>query len=435
MVTSVEAGIAGLVVMVLLLFTSLPIGAVMGLVGFAGFAYLSGIDAAWGLLQTVPFTTAASPAMSVMPMFVLMGELSFHSGISKDLYNAAHKWFGHMPGGLAMGTVWAGAGFGALCGSGPAATATLGAVALPEMRKYNYDRGFAAATIAAAGTLSIIIPPSTILIIYGLLTETSVGKLFIAGILPGIVLSVLYCITIYIEARRDPYLAPAGPRYGWKERFASLSGAGPMLLLFAFVMGGMWGGAFTATEGGALGAFGALVFTIYRRKLNRESVVACLTSTINIMGMVFMLLMGASIFGYFIAITNVPIALAAWLKSLSVAPIWVAVGILVIYFVLGFAMDELTMIVLTTPLFFPVLMDLGFDPIWWGVMVIIAILQGQLSPPVGCNLNIICGLTKADTRTADIFRRVMPYVGSLFVFMVILILFPGLATWLPSVMK
>jgi len=435
MVTNTEAGLIGLVVMVLLLFTGLPIGMVMGIVGFVGFAYLAGIDPALGLLKTVPYTTAASYAMSVMPLFVLMGELSFHSGISKDLYQAAHKWFGRLPGGLAMGTVVAGAGFGAMCGSAPAATATFAAVALPEMKKYKYDGGFAAATVSAAGTLAIMIPPSGIFILYGILTETSVAKLFIAGIIPGIILTLLYCATILLVCRRNPVLAPPGPSYSWKERFASLSGAGPMVLLFLFVMGGMWRGLFTATEAGALGAFVALVLTIYRRELNRKTVVASLTATMNVMGMAFMILIGAYIFGYFMAITNVPLALAAWLKELAVPPIWVVLGIVVLYFFLGWAMDELTMIVLTTPLFFPILVDIGVDPIWWGVMVVVAVQQGQLSPPVGINLNIICGLTRGEIPTVDIYRRVIPYVLCLFVFMVFLVFFPEVAMWLPGVMK
>ncbi len=435
MVANTEAGLIGLIVMVVLLFTGLPIGIVMGAVGFVGFAYLSGVDAAIGLLKTVPYSTSASYALSVMPLFVLMGEITFHSGISKDLYGAAHRWFGHLPGGLAMGTIWAGTGFGAMCGSAAAATATFGSVALPEMRKYRYDAGFAAATVSAAGTMAIMIPPSTIFIIYGMLTETSIGKLFVAGVVPGLLLSVLYCATIYLVGRRNPAIAPPGPSYTWRERFASLSGAGPMVLLFILVMGGMWAGMFTPTEAGALGAFGSLIFMIWRRELNVKNMLAALTATMNILGLAFLILIGAYIFGYFMAITNVPLALAAWLKGLAVPAVLVVVGIVVLYFFLGWAMDELTMIVLTTPLFFPILTDMGIDPVWWGVMVCVAVQQGQLSPPVGININIISGMTKGDIPTADIFRRVIPYVACLFVFMLILIAFPDMALWLPRVMK
>lgn len=433
--TPVEVGFLGLAAMAALLFTGMPIGIAMAVVGVAGFALVQGVGPALGLLMTVPYSTAATYTLSVVPLFILMGELSFHSGISQDLYKMAYKWIGRLPGGLAMATVWAGAAFGAMCGSSAASTATFGSVSLPEMRKFGYSRGLAAATVSAAGTLAIMIPPSTVFILYGVMTEQSVGKLFVAGIIPGIVLSALYCVMIYIIAKRNPEIAPAGPAVTWAEKVESLGGAWPMIVLFLGVMGGIWVGVFSATEAGAVGAFGALLFMIWRRQLNRKNVIGTLTATANITAMIFLILIGANIFSYFLAVTDVPQAIADQLIALEVSPYAVIIGILLIYFCLGWFMEELSMIVLTTPLFYPVLVALGIDPIWYGVMVVIAVQQGQLTPPIGLNINIICGMTKDDIPTMEIFRWVMPYVVVLFIFMWVMILFPQLALFLPSMMK
>lgn len=433
--TPVEVGFLGLVAMAVLLFTGIPIGIAMAVVGFAGFAVVSGMEAAIGLLMTVPYSTAATYTLSVVPLFVLMGEFSFESGISQDLYRMAYMWIGRLPGGLAMATIWAGAAFGAMCGSSAASTATFGSVSMPEMRKFGYDRGLAAATVSAAGTLAIMIPPSTVFILYGVMTEQSVGKLFIAGIIPGIVLAALYCVMIYIIARRNPGIAPAGPAATWGEKFSSLTGAWPMIVLFVGVMGGIWVGVFSATEAGAAGAFGAFLFMIWRGQLNKKNLVNALTATANITAMIFLILIGANVFSYFLAVTNVPQTIAGWLTDLGASAYVVIIGILVIYFFLGWFMEELSMIVLTTPLFYPVLAALGVNPLWYGVMVVIAVMQGQLTPPVGLNINIICGITKDDVPTMEIFKWVMPYVGVLFVFMWVMLLFPQLALFLPSMMK
>ncbi|MHB0871179.1 MAG: TRAP transporter large permease [Chloroflexota bacterium] len=432
--TPVELGFLGLAAMALLLFTGIPIGIAMAVTGFVGFALVSGLEPALGLLMTVPYSTAGTYTLSVVPLFILMGELSFHSGISQELYRVAYRWLGHLPGGLAMATIGAGAAFGAMCGSSAAATATFGSVALPEMRKFKYQPGFAAATVSAGGTLAIMVPPSTAFIIYGVMTEQSVGKLFIAGIIPGIVLAVLYCLTIYVIARRNPEVAPAGPATSWAEKLGSMGGSWPMVVLFAFVMGGIWLGMFSATEAGAMGAFGALLFMIWRRQFNRTNVIACLTATANISAMIFLILIGASMFSYFLAVTGLPQAIAGFLTGLSVSPYAIIVGILVLYFFLGWFMEELSMVVLTTPLFYPVLVALGVNPIWYGVMVVIAIEQGQLTPPVGLNINIICGMAK-DVPATQIFRWVMPYVVVLIVFTFVMIAFPQLALFLPSMMK
>lgn len=432
--TPVEIGFLGLAAMAALIFTGMPIGIAMAVVGFVGFAMLSGPGPAMGVLMTIPYSTAANYSLSVVPLFILMGEITFHSGISQDLYKAAYKWIGHLPGGLAMATIWAGAGFGAMCGSSAASTATFGSVSMPEMRKFGYNWGLAAATVSAAGTLAIMIPPSTVFIIYGVMTSTSVGKLFIAGVLPGILLSLLYSIAIYILARRTPSLAPAGPASTCGEKVSSLTGSWPMIVLFATVMGGIWLGVFSATEAGAIGAFGALLFMVWRRQFTMKNVVGSLTATANISAMIFLILIGAQLFSTFLAVSNTPQVIAEWLAGLAVPPLAIIIGILVLYFFLGWFMEELSMIVLTTPLFFPVVQHLGFNPIWYGVMVCIAVEQGQLTPPVGLNINIIMGMAK-DTPTMEIFKWVMPYVAVLAVFMFVMIFFPQIALFLPNMMK
>ena len=433
--TPVETGFLGLAVMGLLLFTGMPIGVAMALSGFVGFVLVSGMEPALGLLMTVPYSSAASYTLSVVPLFVLMGELAFHSGISQDLYKMAYRWLGHLPGGLAMATIGAGAAFGAMCGSSAAATATFGSVALPEMRKFKYTPGFAAATVSAAGTLAIMIPPSTVFILYGVMTQQSVGKLFMAGIIPGIVLALMYCATIFVLAKRNPAMAPAGPRATMVERLESMGGAWPMVVLFIGVMGGLWVGVFSATEAGAIGAFGALLFMIWRRQFTIRNFMSCLTSTANITAMIFLIIIGANIFSTFLAVTDTPQTIADWLAQLPVPPEGLIIGILVLYFILGWFMEELSMVVLTTPLFFPVIQQLGFNPIWYGVMVVIAVQQGQMTPPVGLNINIICGMAK-DIPTLEIFRWVtVPYVMVLFAFMLVMIAFPQLALFIPNMMR
>lgn len=432
--TPVEIGFLGLVAMMVLIFTGIPIGIAMAVVGFLGFTLMSGTGPAMGLLMTVPYSTAANYALSVVPLFILMGELAFHSGISQDLYRAAYKWIGQLPGGLAMATIIAGGGFGAMCGSAAASTATFGSVSMPEMRKFGYNRGFAAASVAAGGTLSIMIPPSTVFIIYGVMTSTSIGKLFIAGILPGVLLVGLYCLTILILAKRNPVLAPAGPSATCGERFAALGASWAMIVLFLVVIGGIWLGWFTPTEGGAVGAFGSLLFMIYRRQFNMKNLVSSLTNTANITAMIFLILIGATMFSTFLTVSDTPQVIAQWLATLPIPPQGIVLGIVVLYFFLGWFMEELSMIVLTTPLFFPVVQELGFDPVWYGIMVCVAVMQGQLTPPVGVNLNIIMGMVK-DVPTIEIYKWVLPYVLTLVVFMLIMLAFPDIALFLPSMMK
>ncbi|WP_338824102.1 C4-dicarboxylate TRAP transporter large permease protein DctM [Moorella humiferrea] len=429
----IEVGVIGIIALLLLIFSGMSVGVAMAVVGFFGFAYVSGWEPALGILKTVPYSTAASFVMSVIPLFVLMGQLAFHSGISKDLFKTANKWLGHMPGGMAMAAIGASAGFAAVCGSSPATTATVGAISLPEMSKLKYNRGFAAAAVAAGGTLGILIPPSNGFILYGVITEQSIGKLFLAGIIPGIILSAMYMVTIYLIALRNPELAPRGQVTPLKEKVVALKDSWAMIVLFGGIMGGILVGVFTANEAAAIGAFGAFLFFVLRRKFSKENILACLSETMNTTAMIFLVLIGANIFGYFLTVTTIPQTLASFLASLPVSRYVILIGIMTIYLILGCIMDSLAMVVITTPIFFPVVMNLGFDPIWYGVMMVIAMEMGQITPPVGINLFVITGVAK-DVPMHVIFRYITPFVVTIIIFMFLMIVFPQVALYLPSLL-
>lgn len=427
-------GIIGVIILMVFLFSGIPVGLVMALVGFGGIVFIGGFDAAMGVLKTVPYSTVASYSMSVVPLFVLMGQFSLHSKISEDLYNTANKFMGHLPGGLAIASILACSGFSAICGSSAATTATVGAVAMPEMKKLNYKPGFSAACLAVGGTMGILLPPSTAFILYGVIAEQSIGKLFIAGIIPGIILSILYAVAVYFIAVRHPELAPPGSKSGWKERIHSLKYTWPMLLLFTFIMSGILFGWFTANEAGGMGAVGAFIFLIVRRQCSWRNLVNSLTETIGTSAMVFVILIGAFIVSYFLTMSGLPQSLAQFFAGLEISRYIVIIGILLMYLVMGIFMDELAMLVITVPIFLPIILQLGFDPIWYGVMMVISMMQGQLTPPVGITLYIISGVDK-DVPLSDVFRYVWPFVGVLIFFMFVLIAFPQIALFLPNLMR
>lgn len=432
--TPLIVGIIGIIALVLLLFTGISVGIAMAIVGFIGFAYLSGITPAFGLLMSVPYSTVANYSMSVVPLFILMGQFAFHSGISEDLFKTAYKWLGHLPGGLSMASIGASAGFAAICGSSAATTATIGAVSLPEMEKMKYNKAFSAACVAAGGTLGILIPPSTGFILYGVVAEQSIGKLFIAGIIPGIILATMYMLAIYFVAKRWPELAPAGEKTTFREKIYSLKDTWAMLTLFLGIMGGIIFGVFTANEAGAMGAFGSFLFLVGKGKFSRENIIHSLTETMNTTAMVFLILIGAYIFSYFLTLSTLPQSMAAFLSGLPVSRYVIIIGVLLVYLALGCIMDSLSMVVITTPIFLPVIVSLGFDPIWYGVMMVVAMEQGQITPPVGLNLYVITGVAK-DVPMHSIFRYITPFVVTLLIFMFLLIAFPNLALFLPGLMK
>ncbi len=427
-------GLLGLLLMLLLLAASLPVAFVMGLVGVVGFALIATPAAASAMLAADLFDVLSNYGLTVIPMFVFMGQVCFHAGISRRLFSAAYHWLGWLPGGLAMATVGACAAFGAICGSGPATAATMAVVALPEMRRFNYDDALASGVVAAAGGLGMLIPPSVVFIVYGVLTEQSIGKLFLAGILTGIVATLLFCLVILVQCLRQPQRGPAAPRFPLRERLKSLKGVVETLLLFALVMGGMFGGWFTPTEGAAVGAAGSLVVAAMAGKLSRVMVWRAAQETIRTACMVMIIVAGATIFGHFLALTEIPSALAGWLAALPL-PAWMVLLLIVgFYLVAGCFVDALALIMLTIPIFQPVILQLGYDPIWFGVVVVIVTMMGVITPPVGVNVYVVSGMTRG-IALETVFRGALPYLFALAALILLLLLFPGLATWLPNMVQ
>jgi C4-dicarboxylate transporter DctM subunit len=401
----ITVGFIGIGILFLFLFLGMPIGIAMGMVGFAGFAYLRGFDSALGVLTTVPYTTFASYSFSVVPLFILMGAFCFYAGLSKDLYYTVNRWIGHLRGGLAMATVGGCAGFAAVSGSSVATAATMGTVALPEMKRYGYDPALATGSVAAGGTIGILIPPSVGFIVYGIITEQSIGKLFLAGFIPGILEAVFYMITISIICRINPQLGPPGPRSNWIERIRALKNTWIVLLLFLLVLGGLYFGIFTPTEAGGAGAFGAFIFALGRRKLGWQAFKDSLLETLRNTAMILMIVLGAMILGYFLAISRVTFVIADTIGGLEVNRYIVLTSILVFLLFLGTVLDAPAMILLVTPIFYPIVTKLGFDPIWFGVIMIRMCEIALITPPVGLNVFVIKGVAK-DVPMYTVFRLI-----------------------------
>jgi tripartite ATP-independent transporter DctM subunit len=408
------------------------IGVTMMAVGFVGFMIIRGLTPALGLFKTIPFDQSTTYSFAVIPLFVLMGQFAFHSGISADLFDFANKWLGGRRGGLAMATVMACALFSAICGSTAATAATMGVVALPEMRKAKYDDSLSTGSIAAGGTLGILIPPSTGFIIYGIIASQSIGKLFAAGIIPGIILATAYIVAISVRVHINPQLAPPTMHYSWREKFFALRGGLAMTLLFVVVIGGMFAGYFTANEASAVGALLGLLFLIFKRRFTWGVFVTCLRETVKTSAMVLLILIGAYIFGAFLAISRLPMTLAAFVGGLEVNRYLILAVIIVLYAILGCIMDSLAMVMLTVPIFLPIIIGLGFDPIWYGVIMIMVMEMGLITPPVGMNVYIVAGVAK-DVPLSRIFRGTAPMVVAMAVVIVIVCAFPSLATWLPGI--
>jgi len=426
-------GILGMVALFLLLSLRMPIAFIMALVGFAGFSYLVSPEAAFRVVAKDLYNSFASYHLSVIPMFVWMGFLAFHSGISTKLYVAAYKLIGHVQGGLAMASQMACAIFGAICGSNTATAAAMGAVSLPEMKKYKYDDSLATASIAAGGALGVLIPPSVIFLVYGVATQQSIGKLFVAGIFPGILLMLLYMATVYILTRRNPNLGPPGPSVSWRERISAISrGVWEAVFVFVVSIGGLLAGWFTPTEAGAVGAAGILVIALAERKLSFKGFKNSLLDTTRTTAMIMLLVAGAVIFGRLMAVSQIPFAMASWAGSLQIPPYAVMAIILGIYLILGCFIDALALILLTIPIFYPVAVDiLGYDPIWFGVIIVMVVAMGVITPPVGMNVYIIKGIAK-EVPLETIFRGIFPFLAALIICIIILVAFPQIATFLPS---
>lgn len=423
----------GVGVLLLLLFLGMNIGGAMLVVGFVGYAYVINIQAALGLFQTQFFTTAASYTLSVLPLFVLMGEFCYCSGLSRGLFNLSERVLGRLPGSLACASVVACAGFGAICGSPTATAATMGVVACPEMKEKGYADSLASGSVSVGGTLGIMIPPSSAFIVYGVLMGESIGKLFAAGIIPGIILAVLCCFVIVILVKRNPSLAPEGRKYTAKEKLAALKGIWGVAVLFLVVIGGIFIGWFTPNEGAAIGCLLGLIYMIITKNFNWENAKFCAEETAKAFGMTFLIVIGATIFGSFLAITRMPMALAAWVETLNVSRYLILFFILLVYAFLGMIMDAMAMLMLTVPIFSPVVLGLGFDGIWFGVMMVLVMELGLITPPVGLNCYVMAGICKG-VPLSTIFKGALPFAAAIFVAILLIVFIPGLATWLPSMM-
>ena len=431
-------GIIGLVIMILMFFTEMPVAFVMGIVGFIGFSTLISPDAGLALLSRNVYETFSNYDLTTIPLFILMGQLGFNSGISKRLYDAAYKFLGSTRGGLAMATVAACTAFGAICGSSPATAATMATVGLPEMKRYNYDDALATGSVASGGGIGMIMPPSVVLIIYGILTEQSIGALFVAGIIPALLVCVLFIVTIYIQCRINPDLGPAGENFSWAEKFKALLGLSETLIIFVTVIGGIFIGLFTPTEGAGIGAFAILVLSMIRRQISWAAFVKSLMETLRTSCMVLMLITGAVIFGKFLAVTRIPFEIAGWVSGLDMAPILIMAVIIGIYFIGGCFMDSLAFVTLTVPIFFPVVQALGFDPIWFGLIIVMVTEMGVITPPVGINVYVVYGVAKnvlkEEIPLEIIFKGIFPFLIAVIVGIILMMIFPQIVLVLPNLL-
>jgi C4-dicarboxylate transporter DctM subunit len=423
--------IIGLVAFLTLAFLGMPIAFAFAMVGFVGVLLIKGIGPGLSMLGAAPWQWAGQAGLIVVPLFILMGQFAFHSGISRDLYVAANKWIGRLPGGLALATNLACTGFAACTGSSLASGATMGTITYPEMMKFNYSPRLATGCIASGGTLGILIPPSIVFIIYGFLTAQPIGTLFIAGILPGLLLSVTFATTILAMCIRNPRLGPRGEPFSWRERFTSLTGIWGMLLLFVLVIGGLYFGVFAPSEAGAMGAFGAFVIALSRRT-KVPLFITALKDSLRLTCMILTITIGAMIFGVFLTLSGAPSMLAAWIAALPVSPYLILIFILLMYIPLGMVMDALAMVLLTIPIIFPIITGLGFNPIWFGVLIVIVFEMALITPPVGMIVYVVQGVTKVPLE--EVFAGNMPFLIAMIVSLVILVAFPQISLFLPSTM-
>ena len=426
-----NVAILGFVSLFVLMLLRVPVGMAMGLVGVSGFAYLVNGDAALKIIGHTSMRTVTDYTFGVIPMFLLMGAFVSNSGMSRELFRAANAFLGHLKGGLGIATIAACAGFAAISGSSVATAATFSTVAYPEMRRFNYPQSFATGVIAAGGTLGAMLPPSTVLAVYGIITEQDIGKLFVAGILPGALAAVMYMITVMLIGVARPGFLPSGPKASWSERIAAVRDVWATLLLFIFVIGGLYGGLFTPTEAGGMGAGGAFIIGVLRGRLDRANIRRSLLQATRTAAAVFTVLIGALLFGYFLTVTQTPQKVTEFLTGLGIGSYGVLTLIMLMYLVLGCLMDALAMVILTVPIIFPVIKELGFDPIWFGVIIVMTVELGLIHPPVGMIVFVIKSVIQ-DVTFSTIFRGVLPFILTDIIRLIILIAFPIIALWLPS---
>jgi len=425
-------GTIGIVILLLILFLlGMPVGFAMGVVGFCGFWYVVSFKAALNMISTDMWFTFSKYGLTVIPLFVLMGYLAFNAGIAERLYEAAYKWVGHWPGGLAIATIGADELFAAICGSNTATAATMGAVALPQMKKYNYDTRLSSGTVATGGTLGVVMPPSVVIIVIGLQTEQSIVKLFLGGILPAILLGILFVLTILVLCRINPKFGPAGPKTSFKEKIKSLPGVIEAIAIFVLVIGGLFVGLFTPTEAGATGVLCTFLVTVATRRLTWKGLVHSIAETLKVSCMVFVLVTGAIIFGRFLAVTRIPFMVADFAAALPVSPFTILAFVLLIYVIGGCVMDALGFLVLTIPIFFPLGIALGFDPIWYGIILTMVTTLGAITPPVGVNIYVVKALAP-EIEIGTIFKSVSFFLLACILSIAILIIFPQIVLIIPG---
>jgi tripartite ATP-independent transporter DctM subunit len=423
-------GILMLLLLLLLFATGIELGFAMAVVGFIGFACLSGLSSAMNLLARDVFDVMSNYGYTVFPLFILMGQIGFHANIASRLYSCSHKFIGHIPGGLAMATVVGGSAFKAICGSATATTATFASVAMPEMDRYQYDKRLSTGVIATVGTLGCLIPPSVVLILYGVITEQSIGKLFLAGIVPAAIIALFFMLIIYGWAKIDPAIAPVSDRATWKERARSLPEVVWVFIIFLLMIGGIMKGFFTPSEAGAVGAFAILVLALAKRDLTFKKYLTSLNEAIRTSGMFLMLLAGSAILGHFVAVTDIPQKTADWLVSLPVNRYIILLGICFVFEIGGSFIEDLAFMILALPIFYPTVIKLGFDPIWFAVVICVIIMVGMIIPPVAICVFVVKNITKVPMN--QIYKGCAPFLTALFVCWVILLLFPQLSLLLPS---
>lgn len=431
------AGIIGIALMVLLFMTRMPVAFVMMLVGFVGFSMLTSWRGGLNLMSRNIYDAFASYELSTIPLFILMGQIAFNCGISKRLYNTAYHFLGNVRGGLAMATVSACTAFGAVCGSSPATAATMSTVGIPEMKRYGYANSLAAASVASGGGLGMIMPPSVVLIIYGVLTEQSIGALFVSGILPAMLLTALFVVGIYLQCKLTPALGPKGTSFSWTEKIKSLAGLLDTLLVFGLVIGGLFYGLFTPTEAASIGVLGVLALALIKRQLTWKAFVNSLYETLRTSCMVLVLIAGAVVFGKFLAVTRIPFDIASWVSAFDMPPFAIMGAIVLIYFIGGCFMDSLALIMLTIPVFFPVVTSMGYDPIWFGIIIVLITEMGVITPPVGINVYVVYGMCQKiapDVTLEEIFKGILPFMLSIVVGIGLLFLFPQIVLFLPGLM-
>ena len=428
----VVVGIIGLGVVLILFLTGIELAFAMIVIGFLGFGYLISFGAAFNLLAKDFFDVLNTYGFTVIPLFILMGQVAFNSGIAKRLFDAAYKYIGHIPGGLAMATVAGATAFKSICGSSPATAATFASVAVPEMDRYGYDKRLSTGIVASVGTLGVLLPPSVTLIIFGIITDQSIGRLFLAGIFPGLLIAFFFVCVIYGWCKMNPKIGPKGPKSSWSERIKAIPEVGWVVLIFLLVIGGILKGFFTPTEAGSVGTFLVLILTFGKRDLNFKGYIKSVMESVRTACMVLMLIAGSTVLGHFIAVTKIPMIAADWIVSLPLHPGIIFVFIALIYLIGGSFIDDLAFMILATPIFFPAIQKLGYNPLWFGMMIGITVMIGVVVPPVAINVFVVKQITKTPFNV--IYKGVYPFLISLVVGGIVLFIFPQLATWLPGLL-